>query len=304
MPLLTDEAKKLSNDMLRAGVIENIITSDELFALLPFLPVDGKAYVYNREKTLGTADFTDTDDPITESAATFDKITAYLKRIIGDVDIDDFLEATMSDTTDQAAAQIAVKAKTVGRKYANSLVNGDENADPKQFDGLIRLVTTVIAAAQRFEVDPNGAALGFDHLDRLIDLVKIGGQRVFIMNSRTMRSFIGLVRGLGGVTAESLQLPGIGAPLPAYRGIPILKNDFVPIDQVQGNENAATTVVLAALDEDEGLSGLMSSNAMGIQVKEVGPVQNKDATRHRVRWYCGFALHSELAFAGAIGINN
>ncbi len=55
MPLLTVEAQKLSNDMLRQGVIENIITSDELFALLPFIPVNGRTYRYNREATLGSA---------------------------------------------------------------------------------------------------------------------------------------------------------------------------------------------------------------------------------------------------------
>jgi len=300
MPLLTAEAQKLSNDMLRQGVVENIITSDELFALLPFIPIDGKTYVYNRENNLGTAAFTDTDEVIAESSATFTKVSAFLKRLIGDTDVDEFLQNTHSDTTDQTSVQIATKAKVVGRLYADKLINGDETGFPKEFDGLIKLAP----AGQTITVGVNGAPLTFDNLDELIDLVKIGGQRVFVMNSRTRRSFAALTRALGGTDPEHITMEGITGPVMSYRGVPILKNDFIPITQTQGTETAATTVFMIALDEDEGLTGLMSSNRMGIDVVDVGPVQNKDARRWRVRWYASLALHSELAMAAAVGINN
>lgn len=300
MPLLKVEADKLSNDMLRAGVLENIITSDELFGIVPFIPVNGRTYRYNREKTLGSADFLDVNDTVTETAATFDEVSTPLRRIIGDVDVDEFLQNVESDTVDQAGVQISKKAKVVGRKYADKLINGDNTGFPKEFDGLIKLV----AAAQSFVVATNGAALSFDHLDQLIDLVKIGEMRVFVMNSRTRRSFMQLARALGGTTPEMITLPGIVGPITAYRGIPILKNDFNPINQTQGTESAATTVFLAGLDEDEGLVGLHAQAQAGIEVEDVGPVQNKDARRFRVKWYASLALQSELALAAAVGINN
>ncbi len=300
MPLLTAEAQKLSNDMLRQGVIENVITSDELFAILPFRPVDGKVYVYNRENSLGTSDFYDTNDTITEDSASFTKVSVYLKRIIGDTDVDDFLQSTHSDTTDQTSVQIATKSKVVGRNFADKLINGDETGNPKEFDGLINL----LPAGQTLTVGANGAPLSLDHLDELIDLVKVGGQLVFIMNSRTRRSFFKLARATGGTHVEQLDIPGVTGTLPSYRGIPILKNDYVPINQTQGTETAATTVFLCALDEDEGVAGLLAEKNAGIDVVDVGPVQNKDARRWRVRWYSGVALHSELAMAGAVGVNN
>ncbi len=300
MPLLTVEAQKLSNDMLRQGVIENIITSDELFGILPFIPINGRTYRYNREATLGSATFTDTNDTITEDAATFTEVTQNLKRLIGDVDVDEFLENTHSDETDQAATQIAKKAKVVGRTYADKLINGDETGSPKEFDGILKLCP----AAQKFAAATNGAALTFDFLDQLIDLVKVGEQRVFVMNSRTRRSFLNLTRALGGTRPENIELPGISGPLIGYRGIPILKNDFQPIDEVQGTETAATTISLLGLDEVEGLTGLMASAQSGIEVEDVGPVQNKDARRWRVKWYVALALHSELAMACVTGINN
>lgn len=298
MALLDVEAEKLSLDDLRSGVIEQIITSDELFGIMPFIPTDGKAKTYNREATLGTADFVETGDIITEDSATFAKITSKLKRIVGDTDVDEFLEATMSDETDQAATQINKKAKVVGRNFAKKLIQGDETANPEEFDGLLKLCP----AGQKFAAATNGAPLEFGFLDQLMDLVKIPGQQVFVMNSRTRRSYINLQRALGGTTPETISIGG--RVFDAYRGVPILRNDNVPINETQGTETAATTLTLVTLDEDEGLTGMFSRNAMGIRVVDVGPVQDQDANRWRVKWYAGLVLFSELAIACVEGINN
>ena len=45
MPLLKVEAAKLSNNDLQAGVIEELIFKDQMFAMLPFEGTKGKAYV-------------------------------------------------------------------------------------------------------------------------------------------------------------------------------------------------------------------------------------------------------------------
>lgn len=64
MPLLREEAEKLSNNELEQGVIETIIDRDDLFAILPFMKINSKAYLYNREKTLSEATFIDVNDTI------------------------------------------------------------------------------------------------------------------------------------------------------------------------------------------------------------------------------------------------
>jgi hypothetical protein len=135
MPLLKAEAEKLSNDQLVSGVIDQIIDRDDLFDVLPFTYVVGKAYVYNRENTLGGADFLDPNDTVNESAATFTEVVSKLRVLAGDVDVDKFLDATMSDTTDQTAEQIAKKAKAVARKFHQTLALGNATSNPKEFDG-------------------------------------------------------------------------------------------------------------------------------------------------------------------------
>lgn len=90
MPLLREEAEKLSNNELEQGVIETIIDRDDLFAILPFMKINSKAYLYNREKTLSEATFIDVNDTITEGAATFEEKVAKLRILAGDVDVDKF----------------------------------------------------------------------------------------------------------------------------------------------------------------------------------------------------------------------
>ena len=150
MALLALEAKKLSNNQLVAGIIEEIIYKDELFARLPFTSVNGKAYVYNRENTIATADFLTVDDIITSGESTFTEVTANLKVLIGDVDVDKFLQSTMSDTNNQKAVQIALKAKGLGIKFKQTLIKGSSVANPKEFDGANSTVPnqTKIAATQ------------------------------------------------------------------------------------------------------------------------------------------------------------
>ncbi|MGJ2648806.1 major capsid protein, partial [Salmonella enterica subsp. enterica serovar Paratyphi A] len=98
MPLLRDEAEKLSNNELEQGVIETIIDRDDLFAVLPFMKINSKAYLYNREATLSEAILIDVNDTITEGAATSTEHVAKLRILAGDVDVDIFLATPLSVT--------------------------------------------------------------------------------------------------------------------------------------------------------------------------------------------------------------
>lgn len=299
MPLLRTEAEKLSNNQLIAGVIEEVIEKDELFALLPFVGVNGKAYVYDRENGLSGADFLDPNDTVPESAATFTEVTAKLRILAGDVDVDKFLQETMSDTNDQKAVQIAAKAKAVARKFKQTLVNGDNDANPKEFDGLRKLVT----ASQTMEAGANGAALTLSMLDELADMVPYGAD-CFIMRKGTVRAYRALLRATGGTDAAMIEIPNFGMPVLAHNGIPIIVNDYLPGDEVQGTNDKTCSVYAVRLNEADGFHGLYGGADAGFRVEEIGTVQNKDATRTRVKWYCGVALKSTKSLARLKGVTN
>ena len=65
------EADKYSRTQLLAGVVEEIVDASPMFALLPFDTVLGNSLTYNREDTLGTAQFYDPADAWVESTPTW-----------------------------------------------------------------------------------------------------------------------------------------------------------------------------------------------------------------------------------------
>lgn len=300
MALLRTEAEKLSQNDVVVGIIEEIITINEMFGVLPFAQVNGKAYLYKRENTLATASYLDPYDTVPEEASTFTEVITKLRILAGDVDVDKFLAETMSDTEDQLATQIALKAKGMGRVYQNSVVNGDSTANAKEFDGLRALVT----AGQSIAAGANGAALTLGMLDQLIDAVP-NKPDFLMMRSGTRRAYTALARAAGGTDAVMIELPNFGKPVLSHNGVPIIINDFLPGDETQGTATGVCCSVYAVrANELDGLHGLYGGKSAGIRVEDIGTVQNKDATRTRLKWYVGMALKSTKSVARLKGLTN
>lgn len=303
MPLLKAEAEKLSNNDLVAGVIEEIIDRDPLFYMLPFVGTNGKAYVYDRENTLSEADFLDPNDTVNEGAATFTEVTARLRILAGDVDVDKFLQATMSDTNNQKAVQIAAKAKALARKFRRTLVNGDNTANPREFDGMWKLVSNQRKIAAGAGPTNN---LSLSMLDELLDAVPNGAD-FLMMRAGTLRYYRGLLRAAGGTEPQHIMIKDFGMVM-AHNGVPIIVNDFmVGTETLNGSALTGGTyasIYAGRLNEADGLHGLYGGDSAGIVVEDIGTVQNKDATRTRLKWYTGLALKSTASLARIHGLSN
>lgn len=300
MPLLVAEAAKLSLEMLERGIIEEIIDIDELFALLSFMQVNSKAYVYNRENTLSEADFLSPYDTVNEGAATFTEVTTVLRILAGDVDVDKFLLTTQSDHNPQLAIQLASKAKGMGRALRRAIVQGSSALNAKSFDGIAVLTDpsmTLIAGT-------NGASLTLGMLDELKDLVKLGAD-CFMMTRATWRAVRALLRSFNGNQGETVMIENFGRPVRAFDGVPVILNDFIPTNEVCGTNGNTTSIYALRLNEVDGFHMIYGGAASaGIVVEEVGTIQNQDAIRHRVKWYVGTALKSTLSIGRLTGITN
>ena len=306
MPSVTlAESAKLARDELVAGVIENVITVNPFYDILPFDGIEGNSLAYNRENVVGDSQVLGVGGTITaKAAATFTLVNSNLTTIIGDAEVNGLIKATRSgDGNDQEAIQIASKAKSVGRRYQDMLINGTGASD--QFSGLLLLTP----AGQKAATGVNGKALDFAVLDELIDLVvdKDGDVDYFMMHSRTIRSYYTLLRGLGGASVnEVIALPS-GREVPGYRGVPMFRNDWNPINQVKGTGTNQTTIFAGTLDDGSrmhGISGLTAAQMAGINVVPVGESETKDESITRIKWYAGLALYSEKGIASADGITN
>lgn len=299
MPLLYDEAAKLSTDQLEKGVIDEVIEKDELFALLPFMNVQGKSYTYVREDTIAEGAFLSVNENVPESASDFTEHTTTLRILAGDVDIDKFLIATMGDTNDQVAVQLAQKAKGLGRQFRRTLFTGDATANPKEFNGFPKLV----ASDQVLSAGTNGNPLTLSMLDELKDSIP-NGPDAYVMRKGTYRAFKALLRSAGGITPEMLTLPNLTGKTPSHDGIPILISDYVPGDVDQGTNLNTCSIWAARFNEVDGVHGIVGGGQAGFQMEEIGTVQNRDAFRYRMKWYVSTVLKSTRSLSQLKGITN
>ena len=199
MALTLAEAAKLSNDMLLAGVIETIIYESPVLQILPFIEIVGNGLTYNRENAAATAAFYDVGDTWAESTPTFAQVTATLKILGGDADVDNFLAVTRSNIQDLEAAIVQLKGKAVQLKFDDSFINGDTAVDAKAFDGIDKLC----ASGQTVSMGTNGATLTLEKLDELIDKVKSGKPGILLMSRRSRRKLTSLSRASGSGLLET-----------------------------------------------------------------------------------------------------
>lgn len=298
------ESAKLTQNELHAGIIETIVEVNPIYELMPFQDIEGNALAYNRENALGDVQFLGVDGTITaKAAATFTQVTSSLTTLIGDAEVNGLIQATRSNIQDQTAIQVASKAKSIGRKYQQNMLIGDGTADT--FTGLFSL----IPAGQIMPSAVNGQNLSFDILDALIDQIKDKDGQVdyMMMSARTIRSYLALLRTLGGASiGDVVQLPS-GRKIPVYRDIPILRNDFMPLNQIKGSATTCTSIIAGTFDDGSqthGLAGLTAMGSSGVRVTRVGESETKDNTITRVKMYCGMAVYSELGIAMQQGILN
>ena len=288
------EASKLGLNDQAAGVIESIVTVNQMFALLPFDEIFGNALAYNREKTLGDAQALGLGGTITaKGAAEYTQVTSTLTTLIGDAEIDSRLVAQGvggNAGNDLVGTQIASKAKAVGRLYQNLLINGD-TTNVNEFNGLKKLVP----AGQKV----TGGALTFEKLDELLHKVKSKDGQVdaILMNEREIRTLRTLQRSLGGTSGDQVSINGI--VFPAYAGVPVFRNDYIAID------TDASDVYAVNFDDGDrktGIAGLTDSFNSGVVVQDVGAMESKDQHIFRIKMYSSFAVFSELAVAMIEGV--
>jgi hypothetical protein len=213
---------------------------------------------------------------------------------------------TYTLTSDNPNKWIRVTS-TSGSLAANGTSEVTISSTTEEFDGLNSLIPTSHAQVIS-STAADGDSLSFTTLDRAIDeFVKVRENLFWIGNSKLKSAFMGLQRSLGGTTPEMVQMPGLNRPVPAYRGIPFLQNDWITSAESKGGSSTLSSLWLASLSE-EGLTMMVGNDpganldtdprqarVMGVRVRDIGELEAKEARRTRVSMYCALKLKSELA---------
>src|ERR1039458_4753975 len=291
MALTLAEAGKLSNDVLLQGVIETIVKNSPILNRLPFIEIVGNGLTYNRENVLPWVDVYEVGDTWTESTPTFTQITATLKIMGGDADIDNFILATRSNLQDVKASVMELKAKALNQKFEEAFIYGDTSVNPKQFNGLKKLINTAQAGNQVIAMGATGAPLTLDGLDKVIDAVKGGKPDMLLMSPRSRRKLMSLIRASGSMIENDRDSYGIFTQY--WNGIPIGVNDYIldthtVAGSVETDTVGSTCSTIYAVQFGEGaLCGLTLPGYMSVE--PIGSLETKDATRTRIKWYVSLA---------------
>jgi len=293
MALTLVEAAKLTNDVMLRGVIEILITESHALELLPFEDVVGTALTYNRELAAPLVDWQQVGGTWTESTPTHTQVTAALKILGGDADVDNFLAQTYRNPNDMAAVVVASKSKALAYEFNRTFINGSVAVDPLEFDGIDILCTS----GQTIESDANGTALTTNLLNRLIDQVKPGPPHALIMSKRSRRQ----VQALAYASGSPLFIGQgeFGRRIEMYAGIPIIVDENISDAVTLGSEAASTSIFAVRF----GLDGVFGAANGGVQVEDVGSLETKDASRFRVKMYVTLCLGGTLGLAQLTGID-
>ncbi len=302
MGLTLAEGAKLSNDILLKGVIETIVKDSPILQKLPFADVVGNALTYNRENALATAGFYAVGDPWVESTPTFTQLTAALTILGGDADVDNYLKQTRSNVQDVEAAVIELKAKAVRHKFEETFIYGDGTGNA--FTGLKTLINTAVASSQLIAMAATGATLTLAKLDELVDAVRGSKPDLLLMSRRSRRKLANLMRALGSIEVSQDEF---GNSVQRYNGIPIGVSDWIldthtVAGSVETLTTGSTSSTIYALCFGEGaVCGLQNK---GLTVERLGSLESKDASRTRIKWYCGLADFSVVKRAALIGVQD
>jgi hypothetical protein len=305
------EAAKLINNQIVQGVAEDIITTNPMWAAMPWTGYEGQAILVNRENALGDAQHLAVGSAITaKAAATFTQITFSATTTIGDAEINGLVAAQSSGAgVDQLAIEISSKAKSVGRLLQTGIASGT-GVSPQ-----LNSLHTLCDAAQ-YTTASAGQAITLVLMDQLLDLVKSKDGQVdwLMMPARTLRNYKALVRSLGGVTETmAYTMPnGTTRNVSVYEGIPIFQNDYLSVAET-ANGAALTGGALASVfagcwDDGSNKVGCSMIHPIavpaGIQIETVGVAETKDEVITRVKSYSNFALFNRKGMARLTSINN
>jgi hypothetical protein len=180
-----------------------------------------------------------------------------------------------------------------------------------EWDGLAALVAS---SQTRTASGANGDALALATMDKMIDVdVRVRERRFFVMNGLLLAKFFALVRAIPGAREQVTVVPGVNGPVPVYRGIPILQSDWIASNETKGSGTTLSSVYLLSLAPEEGFwlgvsqgGGRVnvdidprSASVLGVRLRDIGELEDKDAKRTRVTFNGAPALGSELAVARA-----
>lgn len=216
---------------------ELIEVNNPLRQNLPRKPGSGSDWILNQRTARGAGgSFVDDTDEPTETQASYVQKKFPYKTVIQRGKVTRKLVAVGKSLLDIEAEEVNNALQAVRDAEEDALINGNSATNPKQFEGLRRL----IPAGQTIVAGVNGAALSLDLMDALLDQNR-GNPNMLIMSKKANRKLNALLQAQQRFV-DTMEVKG-GFRVQVYNGIPIFRSIFVSDTQTQGTSNNTTDIL-------------------------------------------------------------
>jgi len=303
MGLTLLEAAKSERDPARLAVIREL-SEGELIGIMPFQDVEGEGVFYDQEIELPGVAFRGKNETLDASYGVLNPQAEQLKVIGADVDVDTSIIDMRGPQT--VADQVQMKIRSLRMTFEDQVINGDEAANPRAFDGLKRRIN--VGSSQALDA---GGALSLTKLDELIDAVDaMGGEKVLIMNQQMRRLLTAASRatGVGGFITYTQD--ELGRQVQMYGDVRIVTTKANAQNQAiqpftEGSSSNATSIYCVAWGDllTTAIQG-RARGQFGISVRPLGEVPDAPVDRTRIEWYCGLACYNGRSAARLYGVTN
>ena len=298
MGLTILEAAKTETDPQRVAVIRELAES-ELISIMPFRNVQG-GLDYAVEAELPAVGFRGYNETYDESYGVINPQYERLKFFGGDIDVD--IQRIKNYGPQAKAEQIQMKVRSLRLTFEEYVINGDEAADPRAFDGL----RTRINVGSSQAVNVNGA-LSLSALDELIDAVD-GDNKILLMNKKMRRRLTAASRNTAIGGFMSYEQDAFGRRVTMYNDARIVVTDTNAQNvQIQGfTEDTNRTSIYCVAFGDLQTTGIQGPAAQGygIDIREFGEIAEAPVDRTRIDWSIGMAIMNGRSAARAYGITD
>lgn len=301
MGLTLVEAAKLAKSVVQGAVIEMFARESDILRTLPFENIAGNALRYNLEQTLPGVAFRGVNESYTESTGVINPKVEALYIMGGDLDVDNFIISTMGPGVRAQHEQMKVKA--LAADFTRAFVKGDNDTQPREFDGLQKRVTGSQLIANGGT--SGGDVLSLAKLDEAIDAVDAPTHLLMSKAVRRTLTQASRTSTVGGFITYGQD--EFGRQVRKYNDLPILvaygeNGGTEPLAYDEANPGGGSAVGTSIYVLSMGAQRLTGIQSAPMDVRDLGELDTTPAHRTRVEWYPGLGVFHGRAVSRLYGI--
>lgn len=308
--ITTSEAANLSISAVRGRYYVNFRPTDHLFDILPFVTVEGHELKLSTVPSGSVASdpglsqyatATTAGGSLNSTMPTVTALTFAVERMTAELPINSAIPGVYGSHADITQALVELKVNAVRDLYKKLLARGDSTT-AGEFDGLKKLASDYTQELGANASNANGGTVQAGEIEELLTMLdpRSPSQNCYlVMNARAYKHLVkNNYTDVEYVTHEVL------GTIPAIAGVPILIDNYLPLDETKGSGTDLTSIYAVMLGEDIGLAGITAASAGGDPIQVRGPVvkEGSDLMWYHVSWDAGLACYNKGAIARLNGV--